>query len=137
MGWLYMQHLDGHAGPKQYLDAQATYERPTGKSRVLRSALLRMRVYYAAVETITRGGQRDVWARICLVKYNPRDREGMIFGYKDMSEDMGPCEAECPQPILDLLTPTSSEYASAWRARCRETHASRRSDAAATAAAPG
>jgi hypothetical protein len=137
MGWLYMQHLDGHAGPKQYLDAQATYERPTVKSRVLRSALLRIRVYYAAVETITGWGQCEVWAMICLVKYNPRDLEGMIFGYRDMSEDKGPCEAECPQPILDLLTPTSSEYALAWRARCRETHASRRSDAAATAAAPG
>ncbi len=27
MGWLYMQSLKGHAGPRQYLDAQFTYER--------------------------------------------------------------------------------------------------------------
>lgn len=32
---------------------------------------------------------------------------------------MGPCEAECPVAILDLLTPTDAEYAVAWRERCR------------------
>ena len=55
----------------------------------------------------------------------PRDREGYIFGYKDMSEDMGPCEAECPVAILDLLTPTDREYALNWRRRCREFAATR------------
>jgi hypothetical protein len=120
MGWLYMYSLDGHARPKQYLDAQFTYQRPTVTSRVLRSALLRMKVYYAAVEHVMADDQRDVWAAVCLVKYNPRDKEGLVFGYKDISEDMGPCEAECPAAILDLLTPTKSEYANEWRARCRK-----------------
>ncbi len=32
---------------------------------------------------------------------------------------MGPCEAECPARILDLLTPTDKEYALDWRKRCR------------------
>ena len=36
-----------------------------------------------------------------------------------MSEDMGPCESECPLAILDLLTPTTDEYALDWRKRCR------------------
>ncbi len=31
---------------------------------------------------------------------------------------MGPCEAECPERILRLLTPTTYEYAIAWRRRC-------------------
>lgn len=120
MGWLFMYGLDGHYGPRQYLDAQLTHERATCNSRVLRSALVRMRVYYAAVESVSTDGKRDVWAAVCLVKYNPRDREGLIFGYKDMSEDIGPCEAECPKEILDLLTPTESKWANEWRDRCRK-----------------
>ena len=131
MGWLYMKSLKGHSGPHQYLDAQFTHERPDLISKVLRSALVGMRVYYAAVEQVRiAAGQREVWAVICLVRYNPRDPEGYIFGYKDMEESMGPYECDCPEPILDLLTPTDREYAVQWRARCRENTAARRARAA-------
>ena len=100
MGWLYMKSLKGHSGPRQYLDAQFTHDRPDVISKVLRSALAGMRVYYAAVEQARIAtGQRDVWAVICLVRYNPRDPEGYIFGYKDMEESMGPYECDCPEPI--------------------------------------
>lgn len=127
MGWLFMKSLGGHAGPREYLDAQFTHEDAELTSRVLRSALVRRRVYYAAVEHYRPATRdREVWAAVCLVKYNPRDREGYVFGYKDMTESMGPCEAECPASILDLLTPTDSPYAQAWRARCRENLAARR-----------
>ena len=130
MGWLYMKSLKGHSGPRQYLDAQFTWERSDTISKVLRSALVGMRVYYAAVEHILPAtGAREVWAAICLVRYNPRDREGYIFGYKDMSESMGPYERDCPEPILDLLTPTDHEYARRWRADCRANAAARRAKA--------
>lgn len=120
MGWLYMQSLDGHDGPRQYLDAQFTYERPTVISKVLKSALVKRRVYYAAVEHVVKAtGAREVWALVCLVHYNPRDREGYIFGYKDQTESMGPYDCDCPVSILDLLTPTDSDYAKEWRERCR------------------
>jgi hypothetical protein len=120
MGWLYMRALDAYSGPRQYLDAQFTYERPTVVSKVLKSALVKMRVYYAAVEHVMKTtGEREVWALVCPVHYNPRDREGYIFGYKDQSESMGPCECECPASILVLLTPTDNDYAKEWRARCR------------------
>ena len=125
MGWLYMQSLGGHAGPRQYLDDQFTYAREMVRATVLRSALVRMRTYYAAVELMRPDREREVVALVCLVRYNPRDREGYVFGYKDMDESMGPCEAECPPAILDLLTPTTSEYALAWRERCRATAAKR------------
>lgn len=36
-----------------------------------------------------------------------------------MDETVGPNESECPAAILDELTATDSEYALAWRARCR------------------
>ena len=127
MGWLYMKSLKGHSGPRQYLDAQFTWERSDRISKVLRSALVGMRVYYAAVEHILPAtGAREVWAAVCLVRYNPRDREGYIFGYKDMSEAMGPYERDCPEPILDLLTPTDHEHARRWRADCRANAAARR-----------
>src|SRR3546814_944011 len=59
------------------------------------------------------------FALVCLVRWNPRSRDGHQFGYKDMSENMGPCEADCPAAILELLSPTDHEYALDWRARCR------------------
>lgn len=120
MGWLYMRSLAGYATPKAYLDAQFTYDRDTGSSRVLASSLVGRRTYYAAVEWVpAASGEREVWGLVCLVRYNPRDREGLVFGYKDMSESMGPCESECPARILDLLTATQNTYALAWRERCR------------------
>ena len=119
MGWLTMQSLGGFSGPRQYLDDQFTYQRDGLRSTVLRSALVRMRTYYAAVEHIHPSRERAVFAAVCLVHYNRRDREGAIFGYKDMDESMGPCEAECPATLLDLLTPTTNEHALAWRERCR------------------
>jgi hypothetical protein len=120
MGWLYMKSLHGHAGPREYLDAQFTFERADGVSKVLRSELVGNSVYYATVEQIILDtGEREVFALICLVAYDPRDREGYIFGYKDMTERMGPYESNCPVVILDLLTPTDHSYALQWRARCR------------------
>jgi hypothetical protein len=125
MGWLYMQSLGGHSGPPDYLDAQFTFENAEGRSRVLRSALLGD-AYYAAVEQQRSDGARAVFALVCLTYYNPRDPERFIFGYKDMTEHMGPCESDCPEDILDLLTPTDRPYAIAWRARCRENAAAKR-----------
>jgi hypothetical protein len=37
-----------------------------------------------------------------------------------MDETMGPCESSCPERILKLLTPTDSDYAKEWRARCQK-----------------
>lgn len=125
MGWLFMSSLKGHAGPREYLDAQFTHETEMAKTRVLRSALVSTRTYYAAVECIRADRPREVVAVVCLVKYNPRDREGYIFGYKGMDEGMGPCEAACPAAVLDLLTPTENEHALDWRARCRSALAKR------------
>ena len=119
MGWLYMESLGGFAGPRQYLDAQFTYERPGERTRVLRSALVAMHTYYAAVEIVRASGERAVIALVCLVRYTPRGRDGHVFGYKDMDESVGPCEAACPAGILDLLTPTDSAYANDWHERDR------------------
>jgi hypothetical protein len=138
MGWSYMTSLNGHKTPRQYLDAQLTYETSQLTAKVLASALCNLRVYYAAVEHIAKETQkRDVFAAVCLVRYNPRDKEGYIFGYKDMNEDMGPCEEGCPGKILDLLTPTDQKNAIDWRARCRNNIAIRNQIRAKPSPRPG
>lgn len=120
MGWLYMSSLGGHATPKAYLEAQFTFENERGHSEILASAVVKMRTWYAACRQVNhKTGKTGIFALVCLVRYNKRDREGLIFGYKDMSETMGPSESECPAKILDLLDPTTNEYALAWRTRCR------------------
>ena len=125
MGWTTMPlaSMGGHATAKEYLDAQFTYERPQadGGSRglkVLASSCPQNRVYYAAAQVLLDGVGREVVAIVCLVRWAPRPPDGYVFGYKDMDETMGPCEASCPEPILKLLTPTANEHALAWRQRC-------------------
>ena len=44
MGWLFMQRLDGHKGPKDYLDAQFTYTNDQSQLRILRSTLVNQRL---------------------------------------------------------------------------------------------
>ncbi len=61
-----------------------------------------------------------------LVRNNARDG----FGYKDMTEAMGPIEADCPDSILRLLSPVSEipnpGHAADWRARVAERKQERR-----------
>ena len=121
MGWLYMRSLKNHSTPQGYLDDQFTHDESGRTSKVLRSTIVADKVYYAAVELHrTETGEREIWALVCLIEYNPRAADGYIFGYKDMYESMGPYESNCPTNILDLLTPTENPQAQAWRARCRE-----------------
>lgn len=137
MGWFSMQSLGGRAGPREYLDNQLTHEDAEHRSRVLRSSITR-RVYYAAVELVRLpAGEREVWACVCLTRYNPKARDGDIFGYKDMEESMGPYHYDCPAAILDLLTPTNNQNALAWRAKCREAAVQRRNLAAKPKPRPG
>src|SRR3546814_18208075 len=75
--------------------------------------------YYAACERIEASGARAVFAVVCLTRQTTGARDGCTFGYKDMTETMGPCESDCPAAILDELTETDNAYASEWRARSR------------------
>jgi hypothetical protein len=68
--------------------------------------------FYAAVRERE---TQEVWALVVLTG----GTSGASFRWKEMSEEMGPCEDCCPQKILELLTPTSNKYALSWRERCR------------------
>ena len=48
-----------------------------------------------------------------------RSRDYFNFGKKDMSWDMGPNEATCPDRLLDLLPEPPCDYAAKWVESCR------------------
>lgn len=90
MGWLFMPFtsMGGHKSAKSYLDAQLTYERTlddgtTRGLRVLASSCPGNRTYYAAAQELVGGVPGSVFAVVCLVRWNPRSRDGHQFGYKD------------------------------------------------------
>lgn len=95
--------------------------------------------YYAAVRTLKRGvldengkhkkdadgrylyedipeGEQKVWAAVFLTSTEKAD--GCNFFYKNMDETVGPCQYDCPESILKLLSPTDNEYAKEWRNKC-------------------
>jgi hypothetical protein len=131
MGWTYTRKPN-HLSVKDFLinhSGALTWSSPEREwdYKVLDSAIVKLKTFYAAVEMVHRKtGERRVWAAVFLLGYGRRSYDDHNFGWKDMSEDMGPCEAECPERILNLLTPTDSEYANEWRARCRANIAARK-----------
>ena len=129
MGWLSMPLASMGSTPtaKSYLDAQFTYERELEDGsikglRIIRSACVHTRVYYAAAQPFVRQDgketQGDIFAVVCLVRWNPRAADRYVFAYKSMDESMGPCEDDCPEAILALLGSTTSESAIDWRRWC-------------------
>jgi hypothetical protein len=114
MGWTFRSKPED---VKAYLREQLTWHNEGKGSHTCLDLALTLTVAYAAVETLHPDGRREVWAAVTLIKY---DKGPYGFGTKDMSEDMGPYESNCPERILRLLTPTDNEYAKKWRARCWE-----------------
>lgn len=133
MGWLYMSRssMGGFETPKQYLDNQFNCPpREIGgkmsSQRVLGSACVSNTEYYAAVAPIEDGIEGPAFAIVCMVRWIPRSATNENFGYKDLSENMGIGQCNCPERILDLLGPTENPNAIEWRAACRENIAKRR-----------
>lgn len=136
MGWTSYHathYKNGKVDRKAECDAYFMEGSSAGFCRVVKSAVVGT-VYYAAVENLKRYGkkqpdgtqpiedipeaERFVWAAVFLTSVDNKDYHN--FSYKDMSEDMGPCECRCPESVLKLLSPTDSQWANEWRERCRE-----------------
>lgn len=84
--------------------------------KVLKALAVGSTVYMAIERKINE--ERIVFAAIYLTSTNMKDYYN--FSYKDMDETAGPCERECPESILKLLTPTDDEWANEWRNDCWE-----------------
>ncbi len=87
----------------------------TQNGRIVACATVRS-VFYAAVENNANATYMPskTWALVVLMQ-----RNGGEFCYKEMSEDMGPCESCAPAKVLNALSPTDIEWANNWRERCR------------------
>ena len=81
--------------------------------------------WYAAVKTTFKNKVRDniryecdlnrtyVFAAVFLTR-----RHDGEWGYKAMDECVGPCEADAPRKLINMLSPTTAEYAIKWRENC-------------------
>lgn len=115
MGWTEYAATEfkkGRVDRKAECDKLFNWKSETATSKVLKSTMVGS-TYYAAIE-YTKNGKTEVYAMVCLTSV----RERYLFAYKDMSEDMGPYKYDCPKSIIDLLTPTDSEWANEWRQKC-------------------
>lgn len=117
-------HIDRRAEcDRLFNDSMVNKEHKTiGKFEVLKSAMVGS-TYYAAVKrtkfaTETEPEQSCVFGMVCLTSTDLKNYYN--FAYKDMDETCGPFKYDCPKSILDLLTPTESEYANEWRKACYE-----------------
>lgn len=109
---------------KQILWRQLTSHSESGtRWRPLKIMTKGFRRSYVAYEVSQPGQQPFVIGMVVL-----HQRYGDEFVYKEVSEDMGPCECDCPAAILKLLSPLevicepgsrSYEYAKTWRERCQ------------------
>ena len=121
MGWLEYRadhYKNGKVDRKAEMDSKYNWEDESRKVEVLKSSMVGS-TYYAAVKSFNKtNGYECVTAAICLTSTNNKDY--FNFAYKGMDESMGPYRYDCPKGILDLLTPTESEYANEWRKACYE-----------------
>lgn len=107
MGWTF------HRRPKGLTNAEWLQHELLGTTHELVAIASKRSVIYAALR---RKGGADVWGMVILTRWV---KDFLNFGYKDMSEEMGPNECDCPASVLDVLTPTTHEFATRWRERCR------------------
>jgi hypothetical protein len=83
--------------------------------------------------------QDGAYRFICVFLTSNRRHDLYNFGYKDITECMGPCEKDCPARLIKLASPfreTYQGYARAWRQACLERGKTRR-EAKAAAPKPG
>lgn len=117
MGWLISHDL---TKKEQVAELVKGWSNEKGGCRFLAHSV-RGNVLFAVGQNFQRDTPErfeDRWIMVCLLR---KDR-GYGWGYKDMSERMGPYEANCPLKFLDMA-PVQDE---AWRERVRATHEARK-----------
>ena len=60
---------------------------------------------------------------VFIVLFLLRKFPGGCWGYKDIEENMGPCEVNCPLAYLEMAPDPDGEYGKDWRERVRQHHA--------------
>jgi len=107
------RHLSGY----EYLKRDGNFDYRAGETvySEVAHAIVGSTIY-VAIKRDAPGVESSVFGLVVKTSSHPGDREN--FCWKFITEDMGPVEANCPKRIIDLLSPTTSEYANEWRTRC-------------------
>ena len=118
MGWWGKAHYSCPKGKDRIKavieDEQKNCENAQYKWEVIDSAIKGSTVYLATSRTNKETGEAEVWAEVCLTRWDPKG----FFMVKSMSEDMGPYYYDCPKHILDKLTAPYNDSAREWREKC-------------------
>lgn len=113
MGWTeYRATHYNKYGIDRRAECRAYFERNEKWGTLLKDAMVGS-TWYGAVKLTETG---EVFAAVFLTS----TRDGTEFAYKDMSDSMGPCQYDCPESILKLLSPTDNKFALEWREKCRQ-----------------
>jgi hypothetical protein len=111
VGWTYTHKQFGET-------IRQFFEKRFQPLEILDCAVINLREVYMAGRNPKSSNPGQIFAIVCLINFCPKDRAGFSFGYKDMDETMVPCQHNCPERILSLLTTIDSEYANGWRQAC-------------------
>ena len=120
MGWLF--YNSSKLLPSGRVDRKAEIEGNFSDGYTVVKSSMVGAVYYGAIKNDSTG---EIFGSVILTSSDKKG--GYNFGYKSMDESCGPYESKCPLSILNLLTPTDSEWANAWRQRCRDYHEMKKS----------
>lgn len=124
MGWTYTDRTKGTPDKEWYA---RECDHPGGRVLDCASTLGTSYLAYALLDKDT-GATLGVIGIVVLTRWSRDDRYN--FGYKSMTEDVGPCESRCPERILRQLTPvrqlmraghfgpSGALWAWHWRRRC-------------------
>jgi hypothetical protein len=117
MGWLFTYDKRTRAALVEYLRRPERYGE---NQELLRSSVVGNNHWYLCRD------RRDGKVWIGLDKMAGGGHQSMGWGYKDMSEDMGPVEVNCPLSFLNEASPVTEGWAAEWRERVRAYHARRK-----------
>jgi hypothetical protein len=115
MGWLFKIDMLHHQTPAEYIAEHFSSETDDHNATVLATATESGTIYAAIRNEDKTTGVAYVLCGVFLFKNNRRDG----FGYKSMTETMGPTQVNCPDRIMRLLSPVEEipdpSYAAEWR----------------------
>ncbi len=121
MGWLFLHECRTKADVRNHLlsDLNRSDERAERKVLVHRTVGNHLWIAFKCVPTDPEHKPLSFVILALLAKDNG------CWGYKDMDENMGPCEVDCPESVIAAAGPTEHEWALKWRAKVASYHATR------------
>ena len=125
VGWESRRHLIDH------LLKDNTFENERGAQRVLAHQAAGNNLWTVFEQHVRETGKTERFIVVFLM----RGGRNQDWGYKDVSESMGPCEVSCPLKYLDMVPPVGEkpsadgdgpyEWSRRWREAVREYWAQR------------